>query len=304
MIGDFETDFFGGRIVDDLNKHFRMIITPECAKEMLERNHNNRNLRKELVRKYSRLISQDLWNVNAPGSIVFSTDGKLIDGQHRLSAVVLANKAAKFNITVLADGANYDGIDVGTRRTTKDVMQMEYGEKTSNSMISAITGLVRYKEVNFNVSSYVHKIQVSESEIIAEYTSDKETWQEAQNIVGKSRASLANTSPGILSTYFALKCGVPRSKLENFFKVVNGGTLLAENTFDENNIALLARKHFLSLKNFKSGKAQYHSEHEGIMEEYIHLFVVGESKKRYIRKPTWHYARKYGERYEREQHII
>lgn len=295
MNGIFKTDFFGGRIVDDLNKHFRMIVTPECAKEMLKRNHNNRSLRKELVKKYSRLISQDLWNANVPGSIVFSADGELIDGQHRLSAVIDANKAAKFNITVLAYNASLDGIDVGLRRNTKDILKMEYGKTANHYTIAAVTMFIRYREYDFNVSTSIKNMQIGESEIIKEFTKNEELWQKAEKIVRTgSHQRLAFSQSSVLATFLAIQCGVSEDKLVDFFTIVNSGTLLPTVNYEKTNIALLTRK-FLTDSRENGLLRSQPIVHEGIMEEYIQLFIKGVARKKGVQKPTWYYAKKYGE---------
>ncbi len=297
MANYFSKEFLGGQIVEDLNQHFRMIITPECATEMLERNEGNRSLRNGIVKKYSRLMREGLWNANVPESITFTADGKLIDGQHRLNAIVDADVPVALNVTILARGASHDGIDVGAKRCVKDILLIEHGKRATNSTLSSVAAFIRYREMNFRPTEEVTKISISEIEIIDEFNKDSDTWLAVTDLVRKGNAvPLASIQFAILATYMAIKCGVSESLLENFYSIVNSGSLCKEASFEQNNTALLARKYLLDLK---ANRAAYKhvAKNEGLMEEYIHIFVDGDGRKCCIRKPTWFYTKEYGERY-------
>jgi hypothetical protein len=69
----------------------RMMVTPEQAKTWLARNiANNRTMVSRHVERIAEIIRSGHWVLNG-NPIRFDTEGRLIDGQHRLSAVVLAN---------------------------------------------------------------------------------------------------------------------------------------------------------------------------------------------------------------------
>lgn len=69
-------------------------ITPDIAREWLEKNTVNRNISPNRVYSYAEDIKKGKWQLNGE-SIKFNTAGRLVDGQHRLSAVVKANKPIK-----------------------------------------------------------------------------------------------------------------------------------------------------------------------------------------------------------------
>lgn len=64
-------------------------ITPESAKEYLQRNNINRNINQSRVNAYADEIKNGKWQLNGE-AIRFNTSGSLIDGQHRLSAIIKA----------------------------------------------------------------------------------------------------------------------------------------------------------------------------------------------------------------------
>lgn len=67
----------------------REIITPELAKKYLGGNEGNRKIRPQVVAAYMADMLNGNWN-DSPDivtPIMISREGRLIDGQHRLTAV-------------------------------------------------------------------------------------------------------------------------------------------------------------------------------------------------------------------------
>ena len=65
-------------------------ITPSYARKLLNNNPSNRLIRARAVESMARDISNGKWQLTGE-SIKISSDGSLIDGQHRLSAVIKAD---------------------------------------------------------------------------------------------------------------------------------------------------------------------------------------------------------------------
>lgn len=64
-------------------------ITPDIAKTMLGENVNNRRISHDNVNMFAREMRNGEWRFNGE-AIKFSKDGRLLDGQHRLLAVIAA----------------------------------------------------------------------------------------------------------------------------------------------------------------------------------------------------------------------
>lgn len=71
------------------------VITPAMAAQMLGTSAGNRPLRKTAINRYARDMIADKWVLNGEG-IKFDGAGRLVDGHHRLSAVILAQKPQTF----------------------------------------------------------------------------------------------------------------------------------------------------------------------------------------------------------------
>jgi hypothetical protein len=97
-------------------------VTPEVAQEFLERNHNNRKIKPRKVDKFAYQLSEGQWITNGD-TIRFDVTGTLIDGQHRLKAVVrtgvpMTEQLVVRNLPVEA----WRTIDDGAPRTFGDVL--------------------------------------------------------------------------------------------------------------------------------------------------------------------------------------
>lgn len=63
------------------------VVTPALAKQWLEKNTNNRNVNFAKVKKMAKDMREGHWDTTHQG-IAIATDGTLVDGRHRLMAVV------------------------------------------------------------------------------------------------------------------------------------------------------------------------------------------------------------------------
>ena len=74
-----------------------MAVEPEQAQKWLERNIANRTLRPSRVQEYATAMTEGRWRYTAD-PIRFDSDGKLIDGQHRLMAVVRSGCTVEMHV--------------------------------------------------------------------------------------------------------------------------------------------------------------------------------------------------------------
>ena len=126
------------------------VITPEIATDILE-NHNPRNRRvsEPTVEAYASDMKQGRWVLNHQG-IAFDEEGNLIDGQHRLWAIVFANVSVEMMVTrdipvsELKNGVELnpmDSIDRNRVRTTGQQMQLCHGIKNGSQVAAAVRGI-------------------------------------------------------------------------------------------------------------------------------------------------------------------
>lgn len=98
-------------------------VTPVMAKEWLNRNTHNRPMRAQKVAEFARDIQAGNWAMNGE-TIKFDTNGVLLDGQHRLSAIVKADTPVDLLVVTGLDAATQHTMDAGAKRTTADAFKL------------------------------------------------------------------------------------------------------------------------------------------------------------------------------------
>lgn len=114
------------------------LITPEKALEYLSFNYSNRTLRKTHVAALASEMKRGNFQCTHQG-IAFNDKGVLIDGQHRLHAVLLSKVSVELQVTrgVKAPDHLSLKIDLSARRSASDLMMM------SPKVASVLTVLAR-----------------------------------------------------------------------------------------------------------------------------------------------------------------
>lgn len=130
----------------------RLTISPQVAAKILaERNISNRPMLQRQVDRYTNDILQGHWHLHGNG-IQFDRDGKCIDGQHRLAAVVEAGQSVDFMVTFGVEPMAVAAIDEGRRRSNFDVATMIGMEGFTKLGLSAASYLLEETGKKSNMS--------------------------------------------------------------------------------------------------------------------------------------------------------
>ncbi len=283
--------FYGGEIISDPNKHIKVIITPEVATEMLQHNNNNRSVKVKTVAAYARDMENGLWRKNDPNALIFSDTGELVDGQHRLKAVLKSGATIPMNVTVLAPNTKAV-VDRQALRTTRDVLKMAYNHELNNQQIAAIRLWRVYEIHDFKPFSFAESAyKISDEEIEQTYFACSDVWDMIFSLNGARTNGVTRRSMVYTAIFAAYRCGVRQSFLESILKTLASGLPDEGLTRGQANITLIARNYLLAI----NGKSANASNVEGLLEEYIYRAVSGNEVKKRLSSPTWHYTKQFGE---------
>ncbi|MDH2424814.1 hypothetical protein [Sphaerisporangium sp. TRM90804] len=111
-------------------------VTPDTAHEWLYRNNGNRSLRGEVVDKIGRDLKNGRFMENGD-AVRFSADGNLLDGQHRLHAMVKSATPAWLLVVSNLPATARDTVDDGTKRTMADRFQF-HGEASATTLAATV----------------------------------------------------------------------------------------------------------------------------------------------------------------------
>ncbi|KAB7835483.1 hypothetical protein, partial [Streptomyces mobaraensis] len=112
-----------------------IVLHPPLAARLLRRNTKNRNLRTAMVEDYVRDIQAGTWPLNGE-AIKLDAQGNVLDGQHRLHAVVKADEPVTTFIVGGLPPEAQTTMDSGMRRTTADALSL--ADETNDITVAAI----------------------------------------------------------------------------------------------------------------------------------------------------------------------
>ncbi len=113
-------------------------ITPEMAERWLKNNFRNRPVKDDVVRAYARDMLIGNWVTTHQG-IGFNDRDELIDGQHRLLAIVMSGRTVRTMVTFGLPSAvagkemtTMDAVDRGATRSVADQLKIQHGMKNGS----------------------------------------------------------------------------------------------------------------------------------------------------------------------------
>jgi hypothetical protein len=116
----------------------KKLITPSIAIEMLKNNDGNRRMKMPSVYRYSQEMKNGKWKEDTGELIKISKSGKVLDGQHRLKAVIHSGVSIYFHIAYGLSDEIFDVLDTGSLRNAADSFFIS-GIKNSNAVPSMIS---------------------------------------------------------------------------------------------------------------------------------------------------------------------
>jgi len=200
------------------------IITPDIADAILSSNKNYRRLDRNRVERYANSLLDDVWEVNGE-SIKLDSNGRLLDGQHRLHAVIRANRNLTTSIVLGVNST--DEVDRGKPRNIADHFR---AEGVKNATIAAAATAVLYR---------FHKQKPLYDRSAHCSPSVSEAWEIYQNTLGISDiVSATRKCRGLCATgalagvmtcaMTASKCGLP--PILKFLEDLSSGAGLNEDS--------------------------------------------------------------------------
>lgn len=115
------------------------------GEEWFARNaENNRNLSKGLVNRYANDMRTGNWKRNSE-TIKFDRQGRLVDGQHRVAALIQADVTVEFDVAYDLDETVIHTIDQGRARSASDALHMN-GFGHSRILAGSAKAIMNYLE--------------------------------------------------------------------------------------------------------------------------------------------------------------
>lgn len=189
------------------------LITKELADAYLRNNPMNRKIKPNLVVKYAAQMERGAWHQNGQ-PIIVSASGALLDGQHRLSAIVMSGIPQRCMVVEGVDDSAFATIDTGMSRTTADVMGMT-GVGNANVAASAARFLWYWDQHGY-AASVSAAAKPTHEELIGVVRSDPHLLKSVEFVLGTTGEKKPLIPPGALSFGHTLFSRINIAEAESF----------------------------------------------------------------------------------------
>lgn len=224
-------------------------ITPLFAQHLLSNNTRNRKISDKRVANYVTLINEGEFKFNHQG-IAIDENGVLLDGQHRLTAIVKSGKSVNMLVTRGLPPEVMDTIDRSDKRTYAQTLQLD-GHKNATLISSIKRFAVAYKSKNGNITSN-DTIKVLDYQLKAEPNDGYDYAAELACKMG-SRFPLVPRSDYAAFIYLALNhVGCNEEKVFDFLEKISKGTNL-----ESDDPCFAFRQFYTQGKNIKVSRLEY-----------------------------------------------
>jgi len=219
-------------------------ITPKIAREYLKQNTNNRDLNIPHLRYLTQQMEKGDWLFDGQ-PIRFAEDGQLLDGQHRLTAIVRSDTTQELLIINGLNKKAFKVMDTGKNRNVADVFYID-GIKNAHNSAGVTKRAMIFSSGIFSTKLGRHLIP-THLEALDFYKKNKEL------------KFIANESQNL---YRALGKMLPISTIGGFYFVMSKKDVIAAEKFWEqfchgNNLSkgcpILYARNFI-IKNYASDK--------------------------------------------------
>lgn len=199
-------------------------VGPELARKWLDRNMGNRPVSVATVVRYAEEMSKGRWKMTGD-PVRFSTTGKLIDGQHRLHAVI--KSGVTINVLVITDlqDSIFNVIDTGRGRGKADILSIEYGLPFETTKLLASAATIAYF---YEHGAYSLKGALSHEDLAEHVRANPRLISSAQ-YVHDNVPRLSPAPKSIAAAFFFFASGLEEARAKMFVERFMVGTVLDAN---------------------------------------------------------------------------
>lgn len=196
----------------------QQLITPTKAAEYLERNKANRPVSKRRVLQYTSDMKEGRWKQTGD-PLRFAVDGRLLDGQHRLEALIKANIPLRFVCIFDLEEEIFDVLDTGKIRNAADTLAIH--GITNRNEISAAARLQYFYDKTGLAKRNESYVQPTNQDIMATIERHPGLIESVRKITTKQ--VVKGLMSGSIAGFFHYQFGLRNlEKAEEFFLILEG----------------------------------------------------------------------------------
>lgn len=140
---------------------YDVLVDAHVAKELLKLNKANRPLKPRTVEWYASQMSNDAWEFTGE-PIIVGAHGLLVNGQHRLHAIIKSDVQLQLTIRVLDEASSLKAfavVDTGKKRQAADVLALS-GVEAYHTAVAASAKLIWMYQTNKTATQWATNQQI------------------------------------------------------------------------------------------------------------------------------------------------
>lgn len=194
-----------------------VLVDPTLAATWLGLQRGNRKMRRRKKDRLAKIIEEGRWFVGI-GTVVFDAEGVLIDGQHRLAAIIQAGQAVELLVVRGVDPDAKYWIDTGTVRSGGDALDMAGFDGDTGPASTALSLLLRYKRVG-----HINSMWTPENEDLRDGMLEHPDIVESVEATKGARTRAIWGSHGVFAFMHYVLHRQDSTRADEFFRAVLGG---------------------------------------------------------------------------------
>lgn len=195
-----------------------ILLTPQLAHQYLSRSAPNRPISARHVSKLASAMLRGEWKPNG-STLTFDTNGLLLDGQHRCSAVVESGVSIPTLIVEGVEPETMMTIDTGKFRTAGDVLGI-HGHSDGTQLAAAVRRIFAWKR-QVNTEGMSHR-ELSNT-AIAEFVRKNRAIREINNAMPQRISRVYPKSALMAVQWLATEAGGYEDRFQEFIKGLETG---------------------------------------------------------------------------------
>ncbi len=197
-------------------------VDPDTARRWLGYNVKNRKITSSTWTRYARDMAAGNWQFTGE-PIKFDTNGNLIDGQHRLLAIIDSGTTVLLPVVRGLQSRSQDVMDTGRKRSAADMLAM-HGRENVSLLAAAAKWAILFDREQLYVDRKLRHVTHAD---ILEYTQDNAVLREAITCADTVRKQI-DMRPSLLAASIYLTSRVDADASHEFYGRLADGVGLEE----------------------------------------------------------------------------
>lgn len=201
-------------------------ITPDMAIELLKKNVINRSLSEKYVRHYESQMRSGKW-LSTGDAIKVSSTGNLIDGQHRLQALINYGKPLDFLVVEGLEDQVFKVLDTGKNRSAADVLTIA-GIKNAAKIAAAARTIIAFTNGRFSEGGGRKTASYATNADVLKFVQSNERVNDCVQYASEVCKNFRSINLGTVACVYFLISKKNETKADSFFEKYSKGIDLSE----------------------------------------------------------------------------